>query len=456
MSDAFGPPSDHALAADAAAAQAGAREAGASEAGDGAKGPHGQARSPEPDEAARVAALRAQLPATRAGIYLNTGTSGPLPAEVAAAIREVEDRELAVGRASREAYEDLLARMDEARSTFAAVLGTGIDAIALTHSTTEGMNLALGAIAWRPGDRVLTTNQEHPGLAAPLAALREGRGVDVEEVDIGDGGDDDATTAAFERALGRGGVRMVAFSHVTWSTGARLPAARIGALARASGALVAVDGAQAAGAIAVSFDDLGADFYATSGQKWLLGPEGTGALAVAPAVRDLLPPARGYFSAATPYQVDRASLWADARRYEIAGFHKPSIVGIARSAGWLAMYVGLPWAHERAARLAAWAAGRLAATPGVVLITPRSAMATLVTFRLPAWPAEAAADELGRRVFAILRTIPGLEALRLSIGFFTTEAELSRVLDAIAELARHTPATLPARPGIQFLDAAPG
>ena len=401
----------------------------------------------------KLAAIRAALPATRAGIYLNTGSAGPIPAESAAAMRQAEERELTIGRATRDAHEDLLNRMAETRGALAAVLGTDIGGIALTHSTTDGIGLAVGTLDWWPGDRALTTNHEHPGVLGPLAAVRDRHGIDVTVADVGDGGDDDRTLAALERELAAGGVRLVAVSHVLWTTGAVLPAAEIVRQAHAHGAQVVLDGAQAGGAIPLRVDDLGAEFYAVSGQKWLLGPEGTGALVVRRDVaRASLPAQRGYFSTATPYGVEREDLWPDARRFEAGGFHAPSIVGLARSAGWLAMHVGLPWAHERATRLARSAAARLQGIPGVVLVTPPGRMGTLVTFRLPGWPAERVAEELARRVFAIVRSIPGMDAVRLSVGFFTSEEELTRVLDTVAELARHTPASLPPRPTIEFVE----
>ena len=403
----------------------------------------------------KLAALRAALPATRAGIYLNTGTCGPIPAESAAAMRRAEEQELAIGRATRDAHEELLDRMAEARGALAAVLGTDMDSVALTHSTTEGIGLAVGTLDWRPGDRALTTNHEHPGVLGPLAAVRDRHGVDVRVAEIGDGGDDDRTLAALERELAQGGVRLVALSHVLWTTGALLPVAEIVRRAHAHGAVVAIDGAQAGGAIPLHVDDLGAEFYAVPGQKWLLGPEGTGALIVRRDVAAAsLPAGRGYFSAA-PYHGGRDDLWPDARRFEAAGFHAPSLVGLARSAGWLAMHVGLPWAHARAARLAHGAAVRLQGMPGVAVVTPPDRMATLVTFRLPGWPAQRVAEELARRVFATVRPIPGLDAVRLSVGFFTTDEELRRVLDAVAELARHTPESLPPRPAIEFLERPP-
>ena len=72
-------------------------------------------------------------------------------------------------------------------------------------------------------------------------------------------------------------------------------------------------------------------------------------------------------------------------------------------------------------------------------------MATLVTFRIAGWPAQAALDELGARVFAIARTITSLDALRISVGFFNSDEELERLAEAVELLAAHTPETLPPR-----------
>jgi hypothetical protein len=76
--------------------------------------------------------------------------------------------------------------MAEARASLAAVLVADPDDIALTHSTTDGINLTVSSLAWAPGDRVLTTNHEHPGVLGPLQALHDRLGVEVEVVDVGD------------------------------------------------------------------------------------------------------------------------------------------------------------------------------------------------------------------------------------------------------------------------------
>ncbi len=224
--------------------------------------------------------------------------------------------------------------MDEARGVVAAILGTDVDLVAITHSTTEGVNLALGTIDWRPGDRAVTTTLEHPAVAGPLALLRDRLEVDVVEAEIGDGGDDGLTLAELEAAAAGGRTRAIVASHVAWSTGAVLPAAAIAGLARRHGAISVLDGAQSAGSMPLAVDEIGADFYALSGQKWLLGPDGTGALVVRRGlVTEVVPPVGGFYAARTPYAVGREALHPDARRFETAGFSTASIVGLARSAG---------------------------------------------------------------------------------------------------------------------------
>jgi L-cysteine/cystine lyase len=396
-------------------------------------------------DAEKLAAVRRALPALDAGIYLNTGATGPLPAETAKAMADLAEWELTTGRGHAASFEDAVLRIEEARSATAAVLGTDVDAIALTHSTTDGMGAATWATDWRPGDRVVTTRLEHVGGVGALYALRRRAGVEVDFVDIGDGGDDDRTLAALDAAI-TPTTRLVSVSHVSWSTGAVLPVAAIASLAHARGAFVAVDGAQAAGAIPVNVADLGADFYAIPAQKWLLGPEGMGALAVAPAMWDrALPAFGGWLSFERVDATGTGDFWPDARRLQWTNFHRPSVVGMARSIGWLTMYVGLDWIHGRGIAMARRAADRLAAIPGVTILTPVDRMATLVTFRIAGWPAQAALDELGARVFAIARVLPSPDALRISPAFFTTDDEIERFARGVELLARHTPGTIPSR-----------
>ena len=146
--------------------------------------------------------------------------------------------------------------------------------IALTHSTSGGMNLVLGGLDFAAGDEIITTDNEHPGLLEPLAALVRRHGVVVRVAEALHGSDPlDAVASLIGPRT-----RLVALSHVLWANGRILPLREIAEAAHAAGAPVLVDGAQGVGAIDVDPAALGVDAYAGPGQKWLCGPNGVGFL----------------------------------------------------------------------------------------------------------------------------------------------------------------------------------
>lgn len=402
-------------------------------------------------DAEKLAAVRAALPSLGAGIQLNTGSAGPMPAEAAAAIAELETYERDVGRADFAYYLELLQRIDEARAGVAAVIGGDLDEVALTHATSDGMNLGTWAVDWQRGDRAVTTNHEHAGGLGPLYAIRDRLGVEIGYATFAGDASDDEILAAFERVI-IPGTKLVSFSHVLWTTGMVLPVERLVRLAHERAAVVIVDGAQAAGAIPVSVQDLGVEMYSIPAQKWLLGPEGMGAFWIRhDFIPKALPTFGGHFSMASYDSVGGFEAFTDARRFQPSPYHRPSVVGMARAIGWLTMFVGLEFVFRRGRAMARYAADALAGIDGVTLLTPRDRMATLVSFRIAGWPAQDALDELAARTFAIARTLPLVDAIRISVGFWTTEAELDRFLDGVRLLAAHTPETIPARRTLSIL-----
>ena len=391
----------------------------------------------------KLAAVRAALPSLSAAIQLNTGSAGPMPAEVATAMRELEDYERDFGRAQHEYWLDSLQRMDEARAAVAAVLGGDLDEVAITHAATDGMNIGTWAIDWRGGGRAVASCHEHPGGVGPLYSVCDRFGVELAFAEFAGNAADDEIVALFDGLI-TPGTRLVSISHVLWTTGMVMPVARIAALAHERGALVLVDGAQAAGAIPVNVRDLGVDMYAIPAQKWLLGPEGLGALWVK---HELLPDLASSFAGGFSFESadSRGTRVAhpDARRFQASNYHRPSVLGMARAIGWLTMYVGLEFVHRRGAAMTRRAVDGLAAIDGVELLTPRDRMAGLISFRIRGWDPQAALDELQARTFCIARTLPLVQALRISVGFWTTEDEIDRFLDGVRLLAGHTPETLP-------------
>ena len=360
--------------------------------------------------------------------YLNSGGSGPPPYHVVEAMQELDD--LCSGPAYLEGV-GLFARQaaanSRAREAAARLVGAGPDDVALTQNTTHGMNLGVAAIDWREGDEVLSTTTEHPGCLAPLHNLRRRFGVGVNLVSP------PVTPEKVEAAL-TPHTRLVALSHVDWTSGEVLPLEEICALARDRNALTLVDGAQSIGNIPVSVPATGADMYAFTGHKWVLGPEGMGALYVRPGL-SLHSPNVGYLSLPSPADFDAAGrydLRPDARRFEASTMSPALAAGFAAAAE--AAYerglTGFDGIRHRADLLMELLSG----LPRVTLRSPRPAQSGLVSFEIEGVTAKAAAERLLQKKF-ILRFIPGPHSyVRASTHLFNTEEQLKSLVEAIKNL----------------------
>jgi selenocysteine lyase/cysteine desulfurase len=357
-----------------------------------------------------AAALRAEFPVLQDKAFLNAGTCGPLPRAAVRAQLEVLDRAAADGRAREygEIGRDLRTCQ---RAAYASVLGADPADVALTTCTSEGVVRVLAGLDLGAGDEVLTAPDEHPGLLGPLASLRARRGVAIRTAPLRDLGD----------AVGPQ-TRLVACSHVSWVTGAMRPAALA-----ALDIPVLLDGAQGVGAVASDVAELGCDFYAGSGQKWLCGPVGTGMLWIAPAWRERVAPI-----GTTYINLDDASAGLDSGPHPDARRHDSPALAPEACAAALAAHDVLaahrwPEVRTRAAALAGTLAERL--TERGFVVAPRDAT-TLVSWE-DADP-EATRDRLAE-AGVIVRNQPGTSYVRASVGAWNDEGDLERLL---AELTR--------------------
>src|ERR687896_2289239 len=282
--------------------------------------------------------LRAQFPVLERLAYLNAGSNGPVPQPALDAVSRSLEWQATEGRGDKAHFEENAERIDHLRARVAALLGCETAEVALTGSTTDGVNAVLNALDLERGDDVLTSDEEHPGVLAPLAALRDRRGVNVRVVPFGE--------LAGEV---RPDTKVVACSHVSWKTGALVDAAALAA----TDALVLLDGAQGLGAVPTRTADLGCDFYAASGQKWLCGPNGIGYLYARGELATSLPapwPNYGVLEdSSRPFELP---LHPDARRFSI-GFPAPHHVEWAIAALDVLEQQGLEAVHARARELAA-------------------------------------------------------------------------------------------------------
>jgi selenocysteine lyase/cysteine desulfurase len=352
--------------------------------------------------------------------YLQTGSLGPTP-------RPVMDRTIAAWREMERnpvlmAYGADEHAMDAVRANAAAFLNCTTDEIVLTTCTTDGMNRTAQGLGLSAGDHVLTTDQEHPGGRVCWDYLARTRGVMIDTVPIVPGEHDaPAIVDRMARAI-TPRTRVLSFSHLLSSTGMRLPVAELCAAARAHDCVSVVDGAQAAGGIAVDVRALGCDVYATSGHKWLLAPKGTGLL---------------YLRAGLGNRVDPIGLQSGRAAYTASTGvgNIPGVIGLGSALDYLrARGVAAIEAHNLALRERLDTA--LSGVAGLEIVSAREpALASpLLSYRLPA---RVKALDLHNRLLSahrvVVKVVPEnwFNGQRISTHLFNTEDDVDRLVAAL-------------------------
>ena len=344
--------------------------------------------------------IRASFPVLDRFAYLNAGTNGPLGRATVEAIVAEQLVDTAQGRGGEPYFSRALEMRGVLREKLASLLSVEPSQVALTRSTTDGCNIVLAGLDLGPDDEVVTSEVEHFGLIGPLAAS-PARLVTAPEDKI------------LDAVTGR--TKLIAISHVSWVSGNSLAPERVKAETNLP---VLVDGAQSAGVIPV---EAGAfDFYAISCQKWLCGPDVTGALVVASP--DELPVALPSYFAQTAHRPDGSyDVREGAERFDSGWIGTPSLAGLTA-----ALDAAPDWRFERGAEIAA-ACRRALADRFEVITKPNQA--GLVSFRPEGDPVETVQRLRAQDV--IVRELPGRNLIRVSCGYWTSEQDVERLLAAL-------------------------
>ncbi|GAB6878391.1 cysteine desulfurase [Halorubrum gandharaense] len=361
--------------------------------------------------------LRADIPALQKGTYLNYGAHGPSPRYVVdAATSFLQDHEY--GSTENDPYEVAFEAYENVRERVASFVNAHPTEIALTESTTDGINRIANAIQWEAGDVVVRTDLEHPAGVLPWQQL-ERKGVDVRVVETTKGRVD-----LDEYAEAVADAKVVCFSAVTWTHGTRLPVRELVEIAGDAGAFTLVDAVQTPGQQPMDVTAWGADAVAAAGHKWLLGPWGAGFLYVnRESVDQLVPGTIGYRSVERPSSLE-IEFKQGASRFEIGSTTPTAHVGLAEAIEAIEE-VGVERIESRIEALT----DRLKdGFDDEQLLSPRSYESGLVSLR--ADDPEAVVEALAERDI-VVRSIPMVDAVRISVHAVSTESEIDATLDAL-------------------------
>ena len=372
--------------------------------------------------------VRAQFPYKADVLYLNNGSIGILPHLVLEAQIEVlRHREIDPHGPMPRQWPS----PQEAHQKIAGLINCDTSELAVTHNSTESMNIVAMGLHLNPEDEILSTTQEHTGGWSCWMNRHEQFGNPIRKIDLYDPPEDeDALVKIFEDAI-RPETKVLSFCHVTCTTAWRLPVKKICRMARERGIITVVDGAQSVGMIKVDVKDFDCDFFASSTHKWVFSPKGTGLLYVSDDAEDKI--GGGYHAYRRPggkLTAGRFENHASQSSAPLVGF------GVAVD---FHNAIGTVLIEDRGATMAEYLKKRLAEIPGVKVLTPmsRKLSASMVSLSIGGMPSGEIGQALRQRYKIDNRGLHegAYHGVRMSCAIHNTYEELDALIGAIAEIA---------------------
>ena len=388
-------------------------------------------------------AIRAQFPALarrvhgRPLVYLDTASTAQKPRVVIETVARALEAAANVHRGVHTLSVEATAAYEAVRAKAARLLGAGDPReIVFVRGTTEAINLVAARSEVGADDEVLVTQLEHHSNLVPWQMLCAARGARLRVLPIDERGE--PVVGALDDLLSPR-TRLVAVSHASNSLGTVLPVADIARRARAAGARVVVDGAQAVAHLPVDVRELGCDFYAFSGHK-LYGPTGTGVLWGRYDILDAMGPWQGGGDMVLEVGLDRATYREPPHRFEAGTPDIAGVIGLGAAIDWL-LELGLERVAARDETLVRHAIDVLARVPGLRFIGEARRRIGVVSFVVgevhphdlgTALDLEGIAIRTGHHCTQPVMDHFGVPATaRASFGVYTTEDEIDHLAAAL-------------------------
>lgn len=377
-------------------------------------------------------------------IYLdNAATTMHKPQTVIDAVTQAMCSLGNAGRGATSGALDAARTIHACRAKLARLLGCPrADHVCFTPNSTAALNTVICGVV-RPGDHVVTTVLEHNSVLRPLNRLATEQGVTVEHAGCDANGALDYDE--LERLVAPG-TRAVVVTHASNVTGNAVDIARVAAIAHAAGALVIVDASQSAGTAKIDMDAMGLDVVCFTGHKGLMGPQGTGGLAVAEGI-DVAPWAMGGTGV---HSFDELQPLEWPTRLEAGTLNGHGIAGLSAGLDFIEAQGGVEAiaAHERALADRFLAGVREIAGIKLYGAFDQPTRSAIVSLNVGDVDSAEISDALmqgwgiatrpGAHCAPLMHRALGTErqgVVRFSFGYFNTTEEVDTAIDALCDLA---------------------
>ena len=381
--------------------------------------------------------IREQIPATQKMVYLNTGWDGPSPRSVVQAVKDRVEYESFNGPTSPPVYQSGREIQQNAREAAASLLNVTSDEIVLTQCTTDGLNLVLNGLDWKEGDEVITFGLEHSSVLIPAYLLPGRFGVRLKVLDLNPTDTHEEIISRVAEAVSPRS-RLLFFSHIQYTCGLRMPAEGLRKLTKDAGVQMLIDGAQTAGHIALDLRQLDCDYYSIPGQKWLLGPDGTGALFIR---QDLIPsvaPTRVSGRAASSYDehggFEPSTDTMD--KFLLTTSSAPLAAGFVEAVAFH-QQMGSDVVEVRTRSLAGQLKQSLSEVPGVEVLSPTDDVRScgLTSFKINGIASTDAVNRLWEEFGIVVRPVSELSCIRAATHAFNNQEDIQKLVSAVTALS---------------------
>ncbi len=374
---------------------------------------------------------RQQFPGLANKVYFNFGGQGTMPNGAMEAIIDSYKYIQQKGPFSGKVNAWINKRIELTKEAIASEIGVSANHITLTENVTGGCNIVLWGIDWQPGDHILLTDCEHPGVIAIVEEICRRFGVEFSTCPIMATLNEGNPTSVIAANL-RPKTRLVILSHLLWNTGQVLPLEEIVNICHQQSVQVLVDAAQSVGCLALDLSVSEVDFYAFTGHKWLCGPSGVGGLYISSqAFAQLNPTFIGWRGI---HEGQPAHWKSDGSKFEVASSPYPLYDGlrgaIATHQEW-----GIP--QKRASQiceLSAYLWEGLTKLENVKCLSNHPPDAGLVSFQINGNLNHDKAVQLLEKKGFLLRTLINPDCIRACVHYFTLPEEIDKLIDEINNL----------------------
>lgn len=374
---------------------------------------------------------RAQFPALSNKIYFNYGGQGPMPQGAMDAITQSQAHIQHLGPFGNAAYGWISPQIQASREAIAFTLNIPSNTITLTGNVTIGCNIAMWGIDWQPGDHLLVSDCEHPGVIATAQEIARRLAIEVTTCPLmATLNEGDPISIIAENIRPR--TRLVVLSHVLWNTGQVLPIDKIVELCRSNNSLLLIDAAQSVGVLPVDLTALGVDFYAFTGHKWLCGPAGVGGLYVRPETRENLHPTFiGLNGVTTNSQAQPTGWQPDGRRYEVSTLSTPLYIGLKAAITIHEQWGTAEKRYEQICKNSQYLWQKLTSLSNVKCLKNSPPESGLVSFQLTNQTSIKLVQYLESQQI-LTRTISQPNCIRVSVHYLTLESEIDELITAVS------------------------